>query len=181
MIKTIAILSVFLLVSCFIGAGENSKIISNGTNNFPSISGIDLHGKKQQLPTAFSGEYNIIAIGFEREHQEPIDTWINYFNKNNFLSDKIKFYEVPLIYELSKFSRTWVNNGMRFGIPSNEARQRTITVYTNRQEFTKILQMKEDRIYILVLNKSGKILWRTEGYASVSNTKSIEEFFKKIK
>jgi hypothetical protein len=179
--KILYLLSVFLLTSCFIGSGENSKIIFSGKNKFPEINGIDLHGNKQALPLAFNGEYNVIAIGFEREHQSPINTWINYLDKNKILNEKIKFYEVPLIYELGTFSRTWVNNGMRFGISSNIARSRTITVYTNREEFLKNMNMKGDRIYVLILNKSGQILWQVEGYASENNIKSLEKFLKKIK
>jgi len=179
--KFTILLSIFLLTSCFIGSGENSKITFLGKDKFPVINGIDLHGKKQVLPSAFNGEYNIVAIGFEREYQEPINTWIDYLDNNKILSDKIKFYEVPLIYELGKFSRTWVNNGMRFGIPSEVARTRTITVYTNRDEFFKNMNMKGNRIYVLILNKNGDILWQAEGYASQHNIKSFEQFLKKIK
>lgn len=175
------ILSLISLTSCFIGSGENSPINDIGKNKFPELVGIDLNGKKHNLPSAFEGEYNIIALGFEREHQEAINTWITEIDKLNLVNNKIKFYEVPLIYELGKFSRTWVNNGMRIGIQNEIARKRTITVYTNRDKFYKIMNMKGDRIYLIILNKSNDIIWRSEGYASTKNLDSFKKFIEKIR
>jgi len=170
-----AIILLITLQSCLIGSGENSEIGVNGTN-FPKIRGIDLQGKKQELPSAFEGRLNIVAVAFKREQQKDVDSWIAAVDeiiKNN--SD-IKFYEVPLIYELGMVSRMWVNNGMRYGIPSEIARKRTITVYTDRKKFFKIMKMQEDRIYVLVLNDAGKILWQSEGVADENKILSIKNF-----
>jgi hypothetical protein len=163
------------LQSCLIGSGENSEIVTNGVN-FPKIIGIDLQGKRQELPSAFEGRLNIVAVAFKREQQKDVDSWIvgvDEIIKNN--SD-INFYEVPLIYELGMVSRMWVNNGMRYGIPSEIARKRTITVYTNREKFFEIMKMKEDRIYVLVLDNSGKILWQIEGMADEDKITSMKNF-----
>jgi len=88
----------------------------------------------------------------------------------------LSFYEIPLIYELSVFKRMFLNNGMRFGITDEVARKRTITVYTNRQEFFKITQMKEEQIYALLIDDNGKIIWRVVGIADdkkISDLKKI--------
>lgn len=170
------ITSLIALTSCFIGSGENSKILNLGEKKFPKLTGIDLNGNKQLLPESFDGKLNIVAIGFEREHQEAINTWIKVADEIISKKPEIKFYEVPLIYELSTFSRAWVNNGMRFGIQNEIARKRTITVYTNRDEFFDIMQMKGDRIYVAIINKEGDILWITDGVASKEKTESMQKF-----
>lgn len=173
-------LIIMSITSCMIGSGENSSIEEN-KDKFPLLSGINLEGKKFNLPQDFNGEFKIVSIGFEREHQEAINTWIKVADeviKNN---SKIKFYEVPLIYELGGFSRTWINNGMRVGIQDKIARERTITVYTNRDKFFEIMNMKGDKIYTLLLDKDGKILWRCEGLANQKNVESLQRILKKIK
>ncbi|MFZ9469753.1 MAG: hypothetical protein ACO26G_01710 [Rickettsiales bacterium] len=174
------IMSLLALSSCFIGSGENSKILNLGEKKFPKLTGIDLNGNKQLLPDSFAGKLNIVAIGFEREHQEAINTWIGVADEIIAKNPDIKFYEVPLIYELSTFSRAWVNNGMRFGIQNEIARKRTITVYTNRDEFFNIMQMKGDRIYVAIINKEGDILWITDGVASKEKVESMQKFFKDL-
>jgi hypothetical protein len=159
------IIALLSLQSCFIGAGKNSKVEANQNNFFPKITGIDLEGNNQELPKAFVGELNIVAVAFKREQQIDVDSWITGTKKILDENNAIRFWEIPLIYELGGLSRAWVNNGMRFGIKDAQARKRTITVYTNREEFFKITKMKEEEIYVLLLNNEGKILWQTSGRA----------------
>jgi hypothetical protein len=149
-----------------IGAGENSKIEANKNNYFPKITGIDLDGKKQELPAIFKNKFNLVIVAFKREQQTEVDTWIKAIEPILKENTNLSFYEVPLIYELSSFKRLWVNNGMRFGISDKIARKRTITVYTNREEFFRITKMQEDKIYALLIDAGGKILWQEEGIAS---------------
>ena len=164
--KKISLLIILsFLSSCLISASQNSAITPGETSHFPLITGANLNGENFNLHKDFSGKLNIVSIGFEREHQTAIDTWIPSINKiidlNKNLS--IKFYELPVIYELGTFSRAWINNGMRIGIRDEEARNRTITVFTNRDKFFEILKMQGDKIYLLLLDDKGKILWRCEG------------------
>jgi hypothetical protein len=174
--KTIKLLILLLaLQSCTIGAGENSKIETNENGYFPKVSGINLDGKKQELPSAFKNKFNLVIVAFKREQQSEVDTWIKAAEPILKENSNLSFYEIPLIYELSAFKRMWVNNGMRFGIPDEIARARTITVYTNREEFFKITAMKEDSIYALLINDSGKILWRVD---STADEKKIAELRK---
>jgi predicted transcriptional regulator len=70
---------------------------------------------------------------------------------------------------------------MRLGIQDKIARERTITVYTNRDKFFEIMNMKGDKIYVLLLDKDGKILWRTDGLANQKNIESLQKILKKIK
>ena len=169
------------LTSCFIGAGENSNISIDSINQFPKMVGIDLEGKNQNLPAAFNGEFNIIALGFEREHQEAINTWIKVVDGVIEKNSNVKFFEIPIIYKLGGFSRAWINNGMRFGIPNEIARKRTITVYTDREKLFEAMQMKGDRIYVLILDNKANIIWRIQGHASKENIQSFEKTLKKLK
>jgi hypothetical protein len=166
------------LQACLIGSGENSEVSSNQNNYFPKVSGIDLEGNKQELPQVFKNEFNLVIVAFKREQQTQVDTWIKAAQPILEKKSNLSLFEIPLIYELSTFKRFWVNNGMRFGIPDATARKRTITVYTNRDEFFKISEMKEEQIYALLIDKNGKILWRKEGDA---DEKKIKDLMKKVK
>jgi len=174
--KIIPFVLLFTLQSCLIGAGENSKVEANKNSYFPKITGIDLDGKKQELPTIFKNKFNLVVVAFKREQQSEVDTWIKAAEPILKENSDLSFYEIPLIYELSSFKRMWVNNGMRFGIPDEVARKRTITVYTNREEFFKITGMAENKICALLLDDSGKILWKKEGVADVNKINDLTGF-----
>jgi hypothetical protein len=178
--KYLSLLLIFFsLSSCLIGSGENSKIEKNQNNFFPKIIGIDLEGNKKELPQAFSAKLNIVAVAFKREQQSDVDTWIKAVDDITAKNSEINFWEIPLIYELNSFKRAWVNNGMRFGIKDEQARKRTITVYTNRDEFFKIMKMKEDEIYVLLLDNKGKILWQINGVADEKKILLLNRAIKK--
>jgi len=173
------IIFLLLLQSCMIGAGENSEIQVNQNNYFPKVSGINLEGEKQNLPEAFKNKFNLVIVAFKREQQEEVDTWIKAAAPMLEENSNLNFYEIPLIYQLSAFNRMWVNNGMRFGIADKIARKRTITVYTNREEFFKITKMQENKIYALLIDDSGKILWQEQGVASEDKIAALKKLFRK--
>lgn len=171
--KLLLIIFAIFLQSCLIGSGKNSKIEENKDNYFPKLTGINLEGEELKLPQAFSNQFNLIVVAFKREQQTQVDTWIKEIEPILRVNPNLNFYEIPLIYELSNFKRFWVNNGMRFGIKNEIARKRTITVYTNRSKFFKITKMDENKIYAILLDKDGKILWQTEGVANDAKIKNL--------
>ena len=173
----IFIFLITLLTSC-IGSGDISEVKGSGIGYFPHLTGIDLMGEKREIPTSFQEKYNIIAVAFKRKQQEDVNSWINIIDTIITENDNIGFYEIPLIYEVNKPYRFWINNGMRSGIPDLKARLRTITVYTNRDKFLSLMNMKTDRIYTLLINRKGKILWQSEGVLDHNKEQSLINYIK---
>ena len=173
----IAALISFSLSSC-IGAGNISDIEMNKQGYFPNLTGIDLMGKERPIPSSLEGKYNLLAVAFKREQQANVDTWIkaapDIIGKNS----QVKFYEIPLIYEINTPYRFWINNGMRQGVKGSEARDRTITVYTDREKFLNLMNMKTNNIYLLLIDKKGKIITKIEGDATKNNVKKIKSYIK---
>ncbi len=179
MIKRILCLTgaILTMTGC-IGAGKLSEVKPQGQGLFPKLEGIDLQGKTRRLPDSFAGKLNIVTVAFEQEQQEDVNTWISLADEIIKDNKTVRFYEIPLIYKLNAPYRMWVNNGMRSGIPDEAARERTITVYTDREAFTKLMNMQTQNIYTLLLDDQGKILWRAQG----TLTKPLEtELLEKIK
>lgn len=171
--KKFLLLGAAFMVTACIGAGSISAIKPLGKNTFPQMEGIDLLGESRIVPAAFSGELNIVAVAFEREQQKDVNTWIDVAEAIMKENASVKFYELPVIYEVNGMYRTWINNGMRSGIPSKTARERTITIYTDREEFTTLMQMTTDQISVLLIDNKGKILWRNNGVATKQAINSL--------
>ena len=162
----------FILSAC-IGSGKNTDIKVGDAETFPTITGIDLLGDEKELPTYFEGDFNIVTIAFQQRQQENVNTWINALEPMLSESENLRFYELPVIYKMNPLFRTWINNGMRSGIPDEAARKRTITVYTDRAKFYDTMDMQESNIYTLLLNKEGQILWRTSGDATEEKLENL--------
>jgi hypothetical protein len=61
-------------------------------------------------------------------------------------------------------SRTFINEGMRAGIPDPKARERTVTLYLDKETFKSALDIRsEDEIYLFLVDQQGQVLWRSSG------------------
>ena len=131
---------------------------------FPKVTGSNLQRKKLALPQDFQGELNLVMIAFQQWQQTQVDTWIPFARQLEETYSGVRYYELPTIQRLNALARTFVNEGMRAGIPNPVARERTITLYLDKDEFRQALQLPhEDNIYVLLLDRQGQVLWRVEG------------------
>lgn len=151
------------LAGC-VGAGDNSAVEAIAGDRFPEVTGLNLLGEEVELPDGFEGEANLVAIGFEHRHQDDIDSWIAALPEIGAEQPALRFYEVPVIYEAGPLFRWWLNNGMRIGVVEEEARRRTVTVYTDRFQFTEAIGIPDvESIHTLLLDGDGRIVWRAAG------------------
>jgi hypothetical protein len=131
---------------------------------FPAVTGSNLHRERIDLPQDLKGELNLVFIAFRQWQQSQVDTWVPFARKLEETHSGLRYYELPTIRRLNVLARTFVNEGMRAGIPDPVARDRTITLYLDKDSFRRTLQLShEDDIHVLLLNQEGKVLWRAEG------------------
>ncbi len=131
---------------------------------FPCVRGENLEGRTFTLPTDLEGTYNLLFIAFQREQQFDINTWLPFAKQLVQEYPVLAYYELPTIYRGHPLFRWWVNSGMRMGIPDKKAREVTITLYLNKRAFRKALDMPdEERIYVLLVDRKGEVLWRVDG------------------
>jgi hypothetical protein len=135
---------------------------------FPKVTGSNLVRRKVHLPDDLQGSLNILFIAFQQRHQTLIDAWVPRTRQLEQSFPGVQFYEIPVIQKLNFISQTFINEGMRAGIPNHTTREKTITLYLDKLEFRRILEIPhEETIWVLVLDQDGNVLWRTEGAYSV--------------
>ncbi|GAB4460662.1 MAG: hypothetical protein Kow0031_40110 [Anaerolineae bacterium] len=131
---------------------------------FPIVAGANLERQKLTLPDDFEGDLNVVVIAFEQWQQSLVDTWIPHLQQLEAENPELRYYELPTIREMNIFSRTFINEGMRMGIPNDTARQRTITLYLDKRAFKVALDIRTERtITVLLVNRAGEVVWRTSG------------------
>lgn len=168
-IKLLVCTAALLAGAGCIPAGQVSSVVATAQNGaaFPRVTGINLEGDEVALPAGFAGRFNLVAVAFERQQQAQVDTWIAASERLRADRPGLRFYEVPTIFAGNALFRLWVNNGMRAGIPDPDARQRTITLYLDRERFKTALDIADTAdIHVLLLDAAGRVLWRTTGPSS---------------
>jgi hypothetical protein len=143
---------------------------------FPEVSGSNLQRQKVTLPQDFDGKFNLVLIAFQQWQQRVVDTWIPFVRDLEHANPGVKYYELPTIQRLNVLARTFINEGMRAGIPDPVARERTITLYVDKDPFRQALALADEGdIYILLLDEEGRVLWREEGPFAPAKGESLRQ------
>lgn len=144
---------------------------------FPIVSGYNLNRQEFEFPRDFEGELNLVIVPFQRYQQTMVDTWIPAAQEIEFSFPGVVYYELPTIYEMPVLSRLFLNEGMRAGIPDGKARQRTVTLYLDKDRFKQALDIpSEDDIYLFLVDRQGNILWRETGAYSLEKADDLSRF-----
>ena len=141
---------------------------------FPKLKASNLENQTFSLPEDFAGERNLLLIAFQREQQANVDTWLHQMKRFE-TSPGFHYYELPTIDRLNPFFRWFINSGMRRGIPDRNARARTITLYLDKPSFRKALNIPDEkRIYAILVDRSGRVLWRAAGDYDEAKAASLQ-------
>jgi hypothetical protein len=168
-------------------AGTNSLVAppTQVSALFPAVTVSDLEGRAYALPQEFRAEKTLLLLAFTGNQQAEVDTWLTAFQRlaseatSNAIPFKIDFIEMPTIETSSAPFRAFVNNGMRSGIREAAARQRTWTLFTNRDMFLKHLGISSKAsVYALVVSRSGEISFFENGPATDVKVLALGEALK---
>ena len=160
----------FALLVTTIAAGPSptrtrtTVVAADTLGHFPRVEGSNLEGEHVALPADFKGALNVVFVAFKREQQGDVDSWMPFLKSMAVPRPRLRTYELPVLGRGYRFMRSFIDGGMRRGIPDAAVRAATITLYIDKARFREALSLPdEDRIYILLVDQQGRVQWRTDG------------------
>lgn len=169
-----------------ISPAKSKLQVTGDQSKFPVVSGFNLNRQELVFPRDFEGQLNLVLVAFQQSQQAAVNTWLPLAQNLESEIPGFMYYELPTIYEMPSFSRTFINEGMRAGIPDQTARERTITLYLDKEAFKSGLGISsEDEISLFLVARDGKIYWRNTGiYTDIKANElqaELEELIKELK
>jgi len=142
---------------------------------FPTITGKNLNKQVTAIPDDFSEQPLIVIAAFQRWHQNLVDESMENLDKMN-MNDTHTVIELPVIKKSSMLQRMRLDGLMRAAISDFGVRQRTITVYLDKQAFRDSLNIpNEDTMYWFVVDHTTKsILLRGSGVMTPEDIRQIK-------
>jgi hypothetical protein len=169
------------LVWRIVPAKSRLQVLQSGPY-FPVVSGFNLNRQEFEFPRDFERELNLVIVPFQQYQQNTVNTWLPAVQEIEVAFPGFIYYEMPTIYEMPVLSRTFINEGMRAGIPDQTARERTITLYLNKSEFKSALEIpNEEDIFLFLVNRDGEILWRATGAYSAEKADELVQVIKAVR
>jgi hypothetical protein len=143
---------------------------------FPAVRASNLNGRPFNLPGDFEGERNLVILAFQREQQALVDSWSPVIAHLLARYTDLRLYELPTISRGNPLFRASLDRAMRGGIPDRQARDHTITLYLDKAAFRQALDLPhEDTIYALLLDRTGRVLWRGQGERTAQLARELEQ------
>lgn len=143
--------------------------------HFPRVEGSNLEGDRFVLPADFGGDINVVLIAFKREQQRDVDSWTPLLKRIAEANPGVRVYELPTLARRYRLMRSFIDGGMRSGIPDRAVRAATVTLYIDKSPFRRALGLQdEDRIYVLLVDRQGQVHWRTDGAFDPSAAVELE-------
>jgi len=144
--------------------------------HFPTVSGSNLNRQELEFPRDFRGDLNLLFVPFLQPQQVVVNTWVPFADTLESSFTEFAYYELPTIDELPALSRTFINEGMRAGIPDASARERTVTLYIDMVRFMRALGISsKNEVHVLLVDRQGVILWRTTGSFDEERGRALAE------
>jgi len=132
--------------------------------HFPVIKARNLLGENVSLPSNFRGRRNVVMVAFNRNHQQFIDSWVPWLERESLADAELALYEIPAISQLWSPMRPFIDGGMATAIKTPAILQRTMTIYGDLKRFTRRLGIVDrSTISIFAVGVDGEIYWSGRG------------------
>jgi len=149
--------------------------------HFPRVVGTNLLREEKVIPDELESEISILVVAFQQWQQAWVDSWVPTLEKIVTTNTIIDYYELPTIRRMNPIYRRIIDGGMRAGIPSNNTRRRTITLYIDKDPFKEQLGIdSEDSIYIYIVQRNGEILHSLSGSYSQDGERELFEIIENL-
>jgi hypothetical protein len=160
---------VFGAVLCALGVNGVAQQPAQSTEKptqpvFPAVSAYALNKLRVNLPADFAGQSNLLLLSFEREQQKEIDSWLPVAKDLQKANPSFRAYMLPVFTKENLLYRWWENSSLRSSVDDPQWIEFTIPLYVDKPRFRRGLQIyTEQSIVVLLVDKSGRVLWRTDG------------------
>ncbi len=151
--------------------------LSANAQQFPSLTGATLEPKTVTLPQGAQGKFTILGLVYSAKAQQVLGPWIENIY-SYFMTDPdydLNVYFVPMIGGLNGVAAGTIEKEMRKGIQP-ELHKHVLIYKGDLGAYKKTLGMEQKEIpYIFVLNKEGKIIYKTSGAYTDKKLEEMDE------
>ncbi len=139
------------------------------SQKMPDTVGETLSGKQLALSTATQHHRTVLVAGFSREAGTGCTDWIKALRADPAFAGVV-VYEIAMLEGAPSFIRGMIKSSMRKGLSVHE-RDLFVVLTQDQKEWRTYLDVHADHEpYVVLVDASGKILWR--GHGTVTNSEA---------
>jgi hypothetical protein len=137
----------------------------------PKTASESLAGQQVTLPDSIKGHPAVVIVGFSKSSQDAVKAWDKAARKQ--LGNAFDVYQVAVLEDAPSFVRGMIKHAMRGSVPAN-LQSHFLVVVKGEAELKKVAEFSQaDEPYVMLLDGSGEIRWRTHGAVDDSALKEL--------
>lgn len=145
-------------------AATASQTVEQKPVSLPEVSAYNLEKTKVVLPSGFSSPLNLLVLFFDQDQRKDALSWLPVAAQAANGRPNMHAYLMPVYSRQNLLYRWWMNSSMRSSTPDTSTWKWTVPLYLNKQDFKQRLSIhSEKEVTVLLVDKSGKVLWRSTG------------------
>lgn len=130
----------------------------------PTFTGQNLSGEEVTIPDAFTTEFVVALIVFDRDQQSRAEPWLPVVRELDDNYANLSFYDLAIVTDIAPAARLMALGGMRLLIDEDLHSHFVMPFMENREVLLEALDIPDfETMYIVVMNTAGEVLWRIEG------------------
>jgi hypothetical protein len=135
----------------------------------PRLEAKAFDGRPLVLPDSAAGSITLVGLGYKRESQDDLSSWLLQFGKEYRPEDGFRAYEIPMMGKrIPGVLRGIINTAMRNVIPRDKRRW-FAPYYGDIDDYSRQLAITDrEKVHMLLLDRAGTVRWQTAGRADSS-------------
>ncbi len=142
---------------------------------FPVVSADALDKRRVTLPSGLEGQTNLLLLSFARDQANQIDTWSAVAQALQHTNVSFRAYRIPVEERENALFRWWANASLRSEETDPELWHWVVPIYVEKASFRTQLGIADEKsVVALLVDRSGRILWRATGVSSPQSRAALE-------
>jgi hypothetical protein len=140
-----------------------------------------LAGTTLKLPGDLKGGPAVLVATFARKHSDDLKPWLDEVARAQRLVPTTRLLSTAVMgAEVPGFVRMLATQGMKFVI-DDDLEPHTCPLYEDKEGFARALgQPSIESILVVVLNRSGQVVWSTRGAWSAATGGALQQAIAKL-
>lgn len=145
----------------------------------PKTASESLAGRPMTLPDSLKGHPAVVIVGFSKNSQSRVKEWDSQARRQ--LGEAFDVYQVAVLEDAPRFVRGMITRAMKGSTPA-ERQEHFLIVVKGEAELKKAAAFSaSDDAYVLLLDGTGDVRWRTHGAVSEAALGELREQVEKMK
>ncbi len=142
---------------------------------FPKLASQALDKTVIMLPEGLEGRQNLLLLSFRRDQGPQLDTWTAVSQALQHTRFDFRTYRMLVSDPENALFRWWDNSSLRATETDPDLLHWDVPLYTNKAALRESLVLPTDdrTIVVLLVDRSGHVLWMDRGSASAASRASL--------